>query len=619
MATVVSREHALRFSFMAVAGLLFLGANSAWTGLGYLNPLAWFLEWSSVVLAFLCIYAALRTKVLTKHIYGYLLIAASIVISAASYYPSIVAPSVHVSIAKTINPYYFLVLLIPILLLPLLMYYDQKNLENKKMVPLLFFLSVIGSMGVLLVMFYRIGSAFPTDESVFDMYSAHLFLQGQNPYNPALISNAFSFYHFEFKAFDPITPLTTGGYVNTLTYPALSFLIFIPAVILHLKASAIMVPVLLAPLIIVWYRGWSKGQWIKSSYALLPFIALMLYAYQGASADTDALWASLLMLSYFVLPRHKSSGVLFGLALSVKQFPVIVAPFLLYFIYREYGKKKTLKWLLSAAIAFLAINGYFIFMNPEYWFSSMVANELAPLIGIGFGIPQISFAGILGVPKIYFTIIMVDTLLASFAIYVLKYQKMKFALFAFPVIVFIFNYRLFPQYLYYWLILSIIPMLDLMNIGESSEKKPLMNNKAQRNGHEISHWKAISAVLIAIILASVALGYHEGVQKNPGNLVVNSVGIRGYNSSGYADNMNINITYHGNMGQIPVYFRVFSEGAIVNGNMFQWVDQSNMLLQSGHTYNLTITPQYQDYSVNASSGFMVVAYYNNIQGSYYFK
>ena len=616
METLVSREHALRFTFMAISGLLFIGANAAWIGLGYLNPLAWVLEWSSVVLSFLCIYLALRTKEFKRYTRGYLLITVSLAISIVSYYPSIIAPSVQGSITQTINPAYFLVFLIPIFLVPFLIYYDQKNMRDKKMLPFLFFISLIGSIGFLLFMFYRIGSSFPTDESVFDMYAAHLFLQGKNPYDPALMANAFKFYHFKFQAFDPITPLSTGGYVNMLTYPALSFLVFIPAVSLHLKASAIMLLVLLVPIIIVWRRTWSHGNWIKSSYALLPFITLMLYAYQGASADTDALWAVILMLSYSILPKFKASGLFFGLALSVKQLPILVAPFFIYFLYREYGSKKMGIWILFAAVSFFGINGFFIALNPDFWFSSMFANEFAPLIGIGFGIPQVSFSGWLNTPRIFYTITMIDLLIVLFMAYVLKYNEMKYTLFAFPILIFLFNYRLFPQYLYYWMIISILPMLDKMqNNKKPLEKKTetIFNEVKNRKGKR----KAILALIVSFLLASVALAYHEGIQKNPGSFTISDVSITGLNSTGFVNRMNITLSFHGESNLTHIYFRIFNDGPFINGNMFKWVEQGSVLLESGYQYTLTIVPQYQAYSVNPKEGFMVVAYYGNIQGSHY--
>ena len=614
--TIVTRGNALRFAYMAVSGLLFVGANAAWNGLGYLNPIAWFLEWSSVVLAFLCVYGAVRSRETTQYIYGYLLIGVSLVISAFSYFTSAISPAVQENIHQSVNSLDFLVFLMPLALLSLIILQDWKKLKYGKLLPFLFFISVIGTMTYLLYMFYLNSPAFPTDESVFDMYAAHLFLTGQNPYNPTLMSGAFSFFNFNFHAFDPITPLTTGGYVDSLTYPALSFIVFIPAVILKLKAAIIMIPVLLAPIVIIWYRSWSRGNLIHSSYAILPFLSLLLYVYQGGSADTDALWASLLMLSYIVLPRQKLSGIFFGLSLSVKQLPAIAAPFLLYYVYREYGAKKSLIWIASATAVFFGVNGYFIIQNPGYWFSSMLANELAPLIGIGFGVTQIAFTGLVQIPSLFFTLVMLNLLLVFFLVYVFRYRELKYALFIFPIPIFLFNFRLFPQYLFYWMLISILPMLNAMHSsgGKEQIEHPAGNRYAEKDR---SITRIAVAILVAVILGSVALGYHEGIQKSPGAFAINSVQVSGYNATGYVNSMAVNISYQGSSVPPTVFFRLFTDGPVINGNMYQWLPMGNTSLAGGQYHSMTIRPQYSQYSINGSSGFMVVAYYGNVQGSYY--
>lgn len=599
--------------------MLFVGANAAWNGLGNLNPVAWFLEWSDITLAFFCIYGAVRTKDQTNHLHGYILIAVSLAFSVVSYAPSVTAPMIHGTINRSIDPYDFFVLALPILIMPFLIRNDFKNRVDSRTAPFIFFLSVIGALGFLLYMFCSTAPQFPTDESVFDMYAAHLFLLGKNPYNPALMSNAFNFYNFPFRAFDPITPLTTGGYVDILTYPALSFLVFIPAAILKLKASIIMLPVLLAPVIIVWYRAWSRKEWLRSSYAILPFVSLLLYTYQGASADTDALWASLLMLSYMALPRNKTSGILFGLSLSVKQVPFIAAPFLLYFIYREYGARKTLGWISAAAAVFVIINGYFILENPGYWFSSMIANEFAPLIGIGFGIPQVSFSGVFQIPEIYYAIIMVDLLLVLLALYVAKYQEVKYALFVFPILIFLFNYRLFPQYLFYWMIISLVPMLDSMASKTTTGKRAAIST-TKIKWNELKPSRAMVAILVVILVGSIPIGYHEAMQKNPGYFTIESINFESYNASGYVNGMNVEIVYHGSVTDLSnVYFRVFPNGDIINGNMYLWLDNGSVALMPDVAQNVTINPQYPHYSINPAISSMVVAYYGAIQGSYYLK
>jgi len=615
--TIVSRENALRFTYIGVSGLLLVGVNAVWNGLGNVNPIAWALEWSAIILTFLCVFSAVKTIDFTRHLYGYILIGISVLVAMVSYVMSAMQSPINAATSISIDPYLFVILAAPIAVLVLVVINDLKNKVHAKLMPMLFFFLSLATVGFMLYMYYSFAPMFPTDESVFDMYAAHLFLLGKNPYNPALMSSAFSFYGFHFGPFDPITPLRTGGYVDRLTYPALSFLFFIPAVLLKLKPSAIMLPVLLAPMVIVWYRAWSMKQWVMSSYALIPFLSLLIYAYQGASADTDALWASLLMLSYIVLPRTKVSGVLFGLSLSVKQLPLLVLPFFLYFLYKEHGPRDMLKWLLIAFVIFFTVNGYFILLNPGYWFSSMLEDEFAPLIGIGFGVPQIAFAGIFQIPNVYFTLIMMDLFLFLLIIYVLKYREMKYALFAFPILIFLFNYRLFPQYLYYWIILSILPMIDVITRMENVEGKK--KHMALNTGKLDPRIKKGVVVLVIIILAgSVVLGYHEGVQKSEGYFKIDSVSFSSYNSTGFVDKMNIDITYHGSMNNIShVYFRIFQTGPIVNGNMYLWFTSNNTIIHPGKIDNLTIIPQYQEYSVNPDISTMIVAYYGNIQGSFH--
>ena len=570
-------------------------------------------------LAFLCVFNAVRTTDLQNHLHGYILIGVSLAFTVFSYVPSVVAPMINGTISQSINPNDFFILALPVLILPFLIRYDLKNRVNSKAVPFVFFLSVIFALGFLLYMFCSIAPQFPTDESVFDLYAAHLFLLGKNPYDPALMSNAFNFYNFPFRAFDPITPMTTGGYVNELTYPALSFLVFIPATILKLKASIIMLPTLLAPVFIVWYRAWSRKEWLRSSYAILPFVSLLLYTYQGASADTDALWASLLMLSYIALPSNKTSGILFGLSSSVKQIPFIAAPFLLYFVYREYGARKTFTWITAAAAAFFIINGYFILENPGYWFSSMIANEFAPLIGIGFGVPQVSFSGVFQIPEIYFTIIMVDLFLVLLALYVVKYQEMKYALFVFPILIFLFNYRLFPQYLFYWMLISLLPMLDSM-ASKARSRKVTETPAPKAKWNKINLSKVMAGVVVIILMVSIPVGYHKAVQKNDGYFTIESVGFESYNTSGYVNGMNVEIVYHGCVSDLhKVYFRIFPNGNIINGNMYLWLDNGSVNLTPDVVRNLTIKPQYPYYSIDPTISSMVVAYYGNIQGSCYLE
>ncbi len=214
METIVSRENALRFTYIGVSGLLLVGVNAVWNELGNLNPFAWALEWGAIILAFLCAFSAVKTIDFSKHLYGYILIGISLLVAMVSYVMSAMQPPIGIATGKSFDPYTFVIFAAPIAVLVFVVINDLKNQAHAKLMPMLFFLLMLATVSFSLYMYYSFAPMFPTDESVFDMYAAHLFLLGKNPYNPALMSNAFGFYGFHFGPFDPITPLRTGGYVD---------------------------------------------------------------------------------------------------------------------------------------------------------------------------------------------------------------------------------------------------------------------------------------------------------------------------------------------------------------------------------------------------------------------
>ncbi len=311
-----------RLGLIFLSTLLILGSTSVWNSLGYLTPYAWFLEWSDVGLSFILIYIALSLKKINNLLYLNSLAAVSLVFAILSYFPVFT-----VNMQGTVSKAVFMIYLVPIPAGLILLFTLTKQKINYRFVSIFLLFSIIFTIGFIAYSFYAVNPKFPTDESLFDLYSAHLFLHGLNPYDPNLMRNSFEFYNFPINFNSPITPLTTGGIVNTMTYPALSFLLFIPAALFGLNMSLMVLPFFAVPIVIVWYKAWKTGDYRTSSLVTLPFILMLLYAYQAGSAYTDVFWASFLMLSYVLLPKMKTSGIFFGLSLSVKQFPAIILPF----------------------------------------------------------------------------------------------------------------------------------------------------------------------------------------------------------------------------------------------------------------------------------------------------
>ena len=599
-----------RIIYLTLSGLLLVGATASWHALGYWSLPAWALEWGDVTLAVSCIYIATKTADANNRLLSYVFAPISIVFSAISYYVAIDYTNL-----VAFYPIYYAVYAIPAIIVGIYLIFFRKEGGNQRIFSIAFMLTVLFAIMFLSFLFYLAAPPLPTDESTIDLYSAKLFLEGINPYNAALTANAFAYYNYPLYS---NTPITTGGYVDSLTYPALSFILLIPSALFHIKGSTVMLPFFAIPIILTWYRGWKRKDYLTSVLILLPFLSFTIYSSQVVFSDLDIVWASLLMLSYYFFPNEKLSGSLFGLALSVKQFPAIAAPFLIIFSIREYGWKKTGIWILFAFISFMVVNGYFIAIGYQFYFTSIIENEFAPLIGVGFGISQISFLGFVNIPRTYFSIIMIALLLNFTVLYIFRYQRMKYSLFVFPIIIFFFNYRLFIQYLLYWMIISLLPLVDLITerrsnvqLRQSPAIKPTAPPGANRNQKRI-------AVLLALIIGlSISAGLYTGVHNNSGTFTINSVEITGYNSTGYVDSISVNITFNGNsITQTPVLFRIVISESIGNVNMLLWCPVGNITLQSGHAVSMTIAPEYAQYALPSNTPYRMIAYFGNIQGSY---
>lgn len=599
-----------RFVFMAFAGFSLVGATETWHSMGYLSPVAWAFEWLDVILAFLCVYAATRYKDIGNKMVVYLLIIMSFLAAILPLRAAITLP-----IFVTPNPAYYYIFIIPILFLVFFVLFHKRVGQYQKYASVLFFFILITTVMFITFLFYSYSLRFPTDESVVDLYSAHLFLNGMNPYNLSNIASAFGFYNYPQYA---NTPLTTGGYVYYLTYPALSFLTLIPAALFGIKSSLIMYPLFAIPIFLAWYRGYSRKEFLGSVLVLVPFLSLSIYTSQVEFADLNIMWAVLVMISYYVLPRAKLSGFVYGLALSVKQFPVIALPFLLYFIYREYGKVQSLKWFFFVIIAFALINGYFMVIGFHEFFKSMIANEIAPLIGVGFGISQLSFLGFLDIPPVFFSTIIAGATIFLFYLYIRRYQDLRYALFAFPVIIFLFNYRLFVQYILYWMILSLIPFMDLLHYKEVNDSIESDNSIPKRsNFKDRRKVKAIAIIFFIILTGTVSGGIYQGVVKNPGSFTVNSVTMANYNATGFVDQVSANLTFNGNaVSESPVYFRFILPEPIGNLNMYLWRPASNVTLQSGQSITMNFVPLYSVYLLPPGKPYRLVAYYGSAMGSF---
>jgi hypothetical protein len=100
-----------------------------------------------------------------------------------------------------------------------------------------------------------------------------------------------------------------------------------------------------------------------------------------------------LVLSWMLIRREKTSGILFGIACALKQLAWFYIPFYLLEVYRREGPMAALRRLGWSALAFLIPNLPFILMSPQAWLHSMFVPMTDPMFPFGFGLITFALSG----------------------------------------------------------------------------------------------------------------------------------------------------------------------------------------------------------------------------------
>lgn len=178
-------------------------------------------------------------------------------------------------------------------------------------------------------------------------------------------------------AFDPAT---------LHSYPALSFLLYIPLVAmgldilwLHLLAYAALF-VWLVSLAPREQRGWVA---LAAAAAVsIPLRTLML--------DTEVICLIFLLVAWQYRRQRWLSAVALGLGCAFKQYCWLFAPFMLVDALLRYGWREALKRALIVAGAFLLPNLPFLLTNPRAWVASVFLPVTGALFPQGMGLVALS-------------------------------------------------------------------------------------------------------------------------------------------------------------------------------------------------------------------------------------
>lgn len=298
--------------------------------------------------------------------------------------------------------------------------------------------------------------AYGTDEIAFDQYAAQLLLHGHDPYGHSM-APAFAL----FQVPDVYRTWTlSGGYISSLSYPAGSFLFYIPALLLgiHMQAAVLTDVVFwVAGIVTLWavlprpvrfvpalllgahvLFGFAVGG--VSDVLYLPFAVVALARWDRFSVQAGGRW------------QRWSGPVCLGIAASVKQTPWFWIPFVLVGIAleaRAHGRRplaEASRYAAALVATFAAINGPFLIASPRDFLAGMLAPLLSKTVPGGQGIiGWAMFTSHGGLLDLY-TIAALAVALCALLWYVATWPSSKPALVAIVAGVFFFPSRSFDEY-----------------------------------------------------------------------------------------------------------------------------------------------------------------------------
>lgn len=327
-------------------------------------------------------------------------------------------------------------------------------------------LTAITAIGILQFDYLNGSQKIFTDVILFMRYSSYLVLHGQNPYLSSMAPAAHR-YH-DIYAVPAITQLANGTNITTISYPALSFLVFIPQRLLGLSDISLTVVVCLVLTLLFFAREVPAFLFPVSVAALFYNQFLISNATFG---NIDFVWILPLLVGMHYWYRGKllPSTLLVGIAFAVKPIPWFIAPYAAVWLWKhpeEFGRSR---WraiglaLTGGLIGFCIPNLPFLVSTPGAWLSAVLSTvgSQVPLQTRGIGLAIFTYAGVIGIPKLVFRVLEVGILALSLSVYSVWFQRVKWVAWVMPPLVLWFNDRsLFNYFLtfipiaYYALLLN---------------------------------------------------------------------------------------------------------------------------------------------------------------------
>jgi len=436
--------------------------------------------------------------------------------------------------------------------------------------------------------------SYTTDTIVGTYMGVLRVLQLQSPYGfsikPLLDKFGFSPSYY--------TPGVNGSFDFNLAYPSLSFLSILPFYFLglHDVRDTIFIFFGLSILLIFGLAPARLKSVSLAPFGLFPFVI--------AGSWTDSVWAFFLVLTSVLWSRHpKSSWISLGLAVAVKQIAIVAAPFLLIRLWHENPQSRARSLGTSVGLmltAFFLPNLPFIISTPASWWADVVApflpNTPAQVPG-GIGLSSALLDLGIALPSTFFLVLMIGASSALLYLYARRYRGLNSIVFAFPILVFFFYYRSFPNYMAFWLFPLVFELCRLggpnLRLAFPTRLPSIAWRPPAGTLLRIVRQKLTPSLMVVMALTVAFVGvsgaYISQASNPRSSIQIN--GVMDPDSIGAATMINVTVTNLLSIPVSPIFFVKYSPLP------YFWASNSTALLNSGSTGT---------YVINAPDGLSAV-------------
>jgi hypothetical protein len=296
----------------------------------------------------------------------------------------------------------------------------------------------------------------PTNDGhVFMDLAARYLLDGTNPYAKGL-ADAFRIYRMPMSY---STPLLDGDFSDRQAYPALSFIVLVPALLAHVPTYLVYAAAFIAAVVIVI----QKAPWWARPIVAGAFMLEETYYSFAFGGVTDTVWVLFVIGAIVCWQKRPTwAAVLVGLACAYKQHPWFLVPLLLVRLGHDQGERPwgraSRRFLAVVAGVFVTINLPFVVWDARAWVAGIVEPLSAPMVQLSEGLTAFSMTGWISMPRAGTSVVFWSIYALALFAYARHTRVLRDWCWVVPGVVLWFGYRALMSYWYFFALTAVVAM-----------------------------------------------------------------------------------------------------------------------------------------------------------------